>query len=95
MPYKVVIRNNATGETRVHAEDSEWQEEKGYSTRFSWTEGNFCCDCNRELVFEWAAGNHDTDDMDGPCGHERFTIPYIELPDGRRVPIDEPAPIKR
>lgn len=93
MSYKAAIRNNATGETRVYTlEGCDWHGD------FIWTEGNFACDCNRSIFFDSAGGiDTDAEDDEGtdlrPCGHERFYVPYVELPDGTRIKIDdEPDP---
>ena len=64
IPCLLEIRLNATGEIRSMAEM--------YSGSFIWEEGNYACDCNRELFFAWAAG--EDDDLDGLCGDERFSV---------------------
>lgn len=93
MPYKVAIRKNATGEIRIAEMDFEWDKGNDSTDLFWWTEGNFGCDCNRYLEFE-RAGGHDPDDdvpddQQQECGHTAYSVLYAEMPDGKRVPIDE------
>lgn len=81
--YDVSIRNNLTGEVRIHHEDHEW----GEASAFIWTEGNFSCDCNRYLFFERAAG--ETPDVgSGSCGDDQYTAIEAIFPDGKRFKID-------
>lgn len=89
--YNVTIICNATGEQRVAKQDLEWHE----ASEFWWTEGNMRCDCNRHL--EWLnaggpepAGDKFHDNEEHECGEGAYAIPYIDLPDGRRVIIDKP-----
>lgn len=81
--YRVLLRDNQTGEERWWKEDDLlWEEHSDYL----WTEGNYACDCNRQLFFE-RAGGHVPDDG-YPCGMERYTAVCAELPDGTQVPLD-------
>jgi len=80
MAYTVRIRNNQTGEIR---------QSRPYDFEFShfwWTDGNFGCDCNRQLEF-WRAGNED-ETGDAPCGEGRFTVIEAVLEDGSTIQID-------
>lgn len=81
--YKVAIRDNQTGETKVVEQAIEWFSH----SHFFWTDGNFGCDCNRHDVFYGHSEEEDEDEI--PCGHERFTVLYAELPSGERITIDE------
>lgn len=66
------IRNNATGEVRLDPHNIHFYDD-GEPGTYIWEEGNFSCDCNRELFFA-RAGDED-DDLDGPCGdQERFSV---------------------
>lgn len=90
--YHAHVRKNATGEVRAYRFDMEWQEPDDHSSGsiYGWKEGNFSCDCNRELFFLRA---DDEDEPDEPeCGETRFSVLFIELPDGRRIPIDDSPP---
>lgn len=79
MTYIVCIVNNLTKEQRVKAVDLEWNE----SSYFWWTEGNFGCDCNRQLVWDdWK-----TDFKLLVCGESKFSIPWVEV-EGKRIVID-------
>lgn len=87
MSYTVTIRKNATGETRVYdCSDLEWREH----SLFWWTDGNFGCDCNRELSFERAGGS-DPDIDAVKCGDGAFTVLHADFPDGSRIIIDPPT----
>jgi len=81
--HKVLLRNNATGEERLIASDSEWEDVH----EFLWTEGNLACDCNRHLEFE-RAGGREPGAREVGCGDERYTALYALLPDGRKVFLD-------
>lgn len=80
MPYQVAIKNNETGEVRICMEEGEW----AAADEFWWTEGNMACDCNREGCWRRAGGETDLDITKMQCGSDRFTLEYIELPDGNR-----------
>jgi hypothetical protein len=85
MSYKVAIRNNETGEVRIHNDTLNWDDE---ACEYMWTDGNYGCDCNRHLFFERSAGREP--DEDRPCGDSKYSALYAELPDGRRITIDPP-----
>lgn len=84
MSYAVVLRENATGiERRIEGEDvpagpwSEWE--------WFWTQGNYGCDCNRELIFK----RHDPeapDVADVECGESRYTLVCV-YEDGQRIEV--------
>lgn len=85
MKYKVLIRNNETKEERIQDMGAiEWDADNSI---YWWTDGNFGCDCNREWEFERAGGY--VISPDPKCGHHRFTVPWVELESGERIPIDE------
>jgi hypothetical protein len=83
--YRVPITKLETGETRIYEMDMPWEDH----TEFWWTEGNFGCDCNREILFERIDGK-DADER--KCGDDRFHIPYAEMPDGARMELDGERP---
>lgn len=85
MTYKVAIRNNATMEVRIADKDLEWHE----ASEFWWTDGNFGCDCNRGDEWQRAIGTKEDDLVDTDCGHEKYSVLYVEFPDGKRINIDE------
>lgn len=80
MSYKVEIRNNETGEIRIKEMNLEWSD----GSLFWWTEGNFGCDCNREMQF---GTDKEFDDIE--CGETRFSVLKVILPDGTEYQIDE------
>ena len=85
--YKVAIRNNATGELRIATMDVPDD-----GATFWWKDGNMSCDCNRELEWLRAGGQHEEAEKvfksETVCSTGRFTVPYIELRDGKRLEID-------
>lgn len=96
MSYKVAIRDNATGEVRIGAYDFEWFKEDGGTDDFWWTEGNMSCDCNRHLEFLRAGGPGPADDphwnnVEHACGDGAYSVLYAELPDGKRIALQERA----
>ncbi len=78
--YTVAIRKNDTGEVRQHQEKRDWDD----GNHFLWRrhEGNYGCDCNRELFWLRAGG---VEDPDSCCSVDRFDIMQIELPDGTKM----------
>lgn len=83
--YNVAIRNNATGEIRMHHQGHSWSDRDAF---FNWTEGNYGCDCNREFFWRLANGE-DPNLRDMDCSDGRFSALYAELDDGSRVMLDE------
>jgi hypothetical protein len=81
--YHVAIRKNETGEVRMYRHDMAWDD----SSMYQWTDGNYGCDCNRELF--WHRANGDEAEAIS-CGSTDFTVLYAELPDGTRIEIDDP-----
>jgi hypothetical protein len=81
--YIAVIQRVADGEIRRYPMKNDWLEIRDgiEHTDWSWwADGNYGCDCNRELSF-WRAGG-EPDDADTECGHSRFKVLAFELPDG-------------
>lgn len=87
MNYKVCIVDTATGEERVKEAGVPW----GEGTIFWWSMGNYACDCNREWEFARAGGMPEKQvmELNGPCGHTRFHVPWLEV-NGERIVIDAP-----
>lgn len=85
--YRILIRNNETKEERLSRPfEFEWDE----GQLFYLTEGNYGCDCNREIEFERTGGRPDSEiDWDGPCSSGRFSIVKAVLDDGTSVPVDD------
>lgn len=84
-PYFVTMRDNKTGETRKIKYDWAWEEGSDYL----WDEGNWSCDCNRDLDFKDDKGlerEHDSDVKDGYClGEGRYDVLEIRLQGGQLV----------
>lgn len=83
MKYRTCIRNNFTGEERIDLDEFDWKDEHGFL--FMWTEGNFGCDCNRELMFALCKGELAPDRS---CGSTGFSILWAEREDGTRLKVD-------
>ncbi len=85
MNYKAYIINNETGEARwsEHPCPDKYDDVQEYQ----WVDGNYSCDCNRWLFWSRAKGVEPEADVD--CGDSRFTVPYLEFEDGKRILIDE------
>ena len=85
--YKVLLRNNETGEERFADYPFQWEEYHDYM----WVDGNYGCDCNRHLFFERANGVEPNDEK---CGDEKYSALYALLPNGTRHELDEAPNVK-
>ena len=65
------IRNNQTGEIRKLESMGILDDDDTCST-FIWEEGNFSCDCNRELFFAEAIDVEPPDNIS--CGDGKFSV---------------------
>ena len=65
------IRKNDTGEIREGKEDVLWDEDENEPHLWIWEEGNFSCDCNRELFFN-RYGGVDADETE--CGDRKSVV---------------------
>ena len=69
------IRKNETGEIRIYKIDGIMDEDSGYPHTFIWHDGNYACDCNRELFFEYALEDGmSMDDIGNECSDGRFSV---------------------
>lgn len=89
-PYYVTMRENASGKTvRFVMREIAW----GDGSEFWWSEGNYSCDCNREL--EWREANglprfREEEDIPEPhCTSDKYAVVKIELSDGTVVYAEE------
>lgn len=71
MVYK--LQDTKTGEVR----DVTGMVREPPNPRFVWEEGNYSCDCNRELLFR-RAGGEDPELISVGCGDERYRL--VEAP---------------
>ncbi len=96
MSYQVAIRHNPSGEIRIASQtDTEsYKYEWDDGQMFWWTDGNFGCDCNRELEFIRASGRAVTEEEfdNSECGTTVYTVLHAILPDGTIIPIEEGKP---
>ena len=80
LKYRALLKRNVDGVERW----TDWSDATHLdSLVFFWTEGNFGCDCNRQLEFE-RAGSEPEDD-DPTCGDDRYELISLELNDGREL----------
>ncbi len=63
--YTVAITDNATGETVLCELPGEFDS-------YLWDEGNYSCDCNREIFFRRAKGE-EVDSNEVFCSEGRFS----------------------
>lgn len=65
------LRRVVDGEVRLVREEAYpgWE--------FMWSDGNYGCDCNRQLMFDQISGGEPTPHEGGMCGHERFAIDCV------------------
>lgn len=82
MSYIVAIRKNDTGEIHLYNDLFEYDNED--CMIWQYTEGNFGCDCNREL-FWYRADGIETIDNKHTCTDDRYSIVYIERSDGTQI----------
>jgi hypothetical protein len=77
LPVDVTLLDTVTGERRTYATWESLHGGEGFSD-FIWTEGNYSCDCNRYLFFQYAIGACPEDVMDdAKCGDGRFRVESI------------------
>ena len=66
----VKITNTVTGESRIYLD--EWFD--GDTQVWAWSDGNYSCDCNREISF---CESHGEETETEECGSERFRVDSI------------------
>ena len=90
---RVHIRDVATGEERIHEDIGFFfaGDDNAFHA-YIWEEGNYSCDCNRELFFLRAGGEDDPEEGANLCGEERYRI-WIEAADGEIVYDERDAPL--
>jgi hypothetical protein len=81
--YRVTLRNNETGESRVCVRSGAWDDVADYL----WRDGNYACDCNRALFFARAGGE---EDPEVKCGTSLFTVTKVEY-EGEIVYLEKGA----
>ncbi len=81
---EVWIKDTTTGEARPCCQGYEWFGD------FIWEEGNYACDCNRQLFFERSVDPEWDTDEEHTCGDGRYLIMSIYLEDGSVVYSESP-----
>jgi hypothetical protein len=84
MSYRVTIKDTKTGETVTSLQNFEWSD----GSLYWWTEGNFGCDCNRNMQFQRAKGIKEENIEDIKCGDDRFFIEKAIFESGLEIEID-------
>jgi len=74
------IRKNETGEIQESEEYLHLLEGDSSPRTFIWEDGNYGCDCNRELFFERAKGNGNFDQEE--CSEGRFSVNLVNPRNG-------------
>ena len=65
----VKIKNNQTGEVKNYPTEGIWDEVNEHASTWIWEEGNFSCDCNRDIFFN---GLPFSDDHE--CGEGKYSV---------------------
>ena len=73
--YWLTIRQNSDGLERKKTEPEygEWEDNEDGHTEFLWSDGNYACDCNRELFWKRIAKEPD-DERDVECGCTKYSV---------------------
>lgn len=94
MRYAFEIHDTETNETRQYQDSYDWDDESHMLYMFR--DGNYSCDCNRELFFQRAVGEPETDLDEVSCGDGRYVIARAMREDGSFLAIDaKPQPAAR
>ncbi len=70
------IRNNLTGEIRLYMTEGIMEEGDDHPHTFIWEEGNYSCDCNREIFF-FRAGGERAPDEESACTDDRYSVNLV------------------
>jgi hypothetical protein len=82
----IEILDTATNETAAFEDcTSIWLDSDGYTNDFMWSEGNYSCDCNRQLFFTDALGKPRSDLDKLVCGVTRYLVKATRLDTGETV----------
>lgn len=89
--FRVLIRNNETGEVRGRCQDVYWNRFKDKEEAIiRLTKGGMSCDCSRYLHFQWA------ENIDVPfgdprfkCSDGKFSVLSAVLDDGRVIILED------
>lgn len=74
-PLRVCIKRLADGEVRTITE------EPSKSWGYAWSDGNFGCDCNREIMFD----NKDDRETEEECGESRYAVRIFDAETGEML----------
>ena len=77
------LRKNDTGEERDYR-DTYPDDYLDEGIEYLWNEGNYACDCNRELFWCRLEGK---DDPNSPCSDDRFDVVSV-TENGKPFPLE-------
>ena len=84
--YKVILRRNSDQKT-VAVTGLETTTPSLCWTL--WEDGNYSCDCNRELLFNHVSGEDSNSDEIPPCGSGKFSAIKAIFDNGEEILLDE------
>lgn len=70
-----IRKNNGVdaGVVREMKDEAVLKVKQDIPNTFMWTEGNYCCDCNRDIFWNWEGGK-DTSDDDYDCSYGEYSV---------------------
>lgn len=73
-----MITKVETGEVREYITEEILREGDEYPNEFNWEEGNYSCDCNRDLFFLRAGGEDDSESFESyQCSDGKYSVDLI------------------
>lgn len=81
MKIEATLHCVSINETRVIDVTHLFRDCEPEAVQFIWTEGNYSCDCNRQLVFVWSKGII-VDDV--ACGDTEYDLVELTI-DGESI----------
>ena len=75
------IRENSTGEVREYRTKDILRDFESEPSEFTWSDGNYACDCNRALFF--ARANNEPEDWETSCSDGKFSVRLRNAKTGR------------
>jgi len=75
MNLKIEIKRNSDGVIAIF----HWNVDDVDAQLYLWEEGNYSCDCNRDLFF------NDVTDNEAECGNTRYSVRLIDADSGEML----------
>lgn len=83
-----LLKRISDGKVAEYRDEHEWEDPE--DAVYQWTEGNYGCDCNRQLFFARAAGEEEPRPKDLSCGEEqRFKLLSIVTESGAIIYVGD------